>query len=112
MPLVDARYYKALLISPNKTVASEVAPLLAYGLPLAPIHDINAYPNGRQLAELLQSVEPKLCFLDFSTEAQAFELLGELRSTAATLPIIALLNANKPDLVLQCMRQGATDFLI
>ena len=46
MPIIDARHYKALLISPNKNIKSEIEPLLAHGLPLAPIHDVNAYPIG------------------------------------------------------------------
>src|SRR4051812_20833948 len=112
MPLVDARYYKALLISPSKMIGAEITPLLAYGLPLAPIHEVNGYPNRRQLVDVLKSVEPKLCFLDFSTEVQAFDFLRELRSVEPALPVVALLSSNKPDLVLQCMRQGATDFLI
>ena len=53
MPIIDARYYKALLISPNRNVTAEIMPLLAYGLPLAPIHDVNAYPGRRELVDLL-----------------------------------------------------------
>ena len=45
MPIIDARYYKALLISPNRNVTAEINPLLRTGLPLAPIHDVNAYPE-------------------------------------------------------------------
>ena len=40
MPIIDARYYKALLISPNRTILSEITPMLAYGLPLAPIQEV------------------------------------------------------------------------
>ncbi len=112
MPLIDARYYKALLISPNKSVMSEVAPLLAHGLPLAPIHDLNAYPSRRQLLDLLRSFEPKLCFLDFSTQQQALTVLADLHSSVPGMPVIALLGNDNPDVVLQCLRQGATDFLI
>jgi pilus assembly protein CpaE len=112
MPIIDARSYTALLISPNKTVASEITPLLAYGLPLAPIHDVNLYPGRRQLTDLLKSVDPKLCFLDFSTREQAFSVLAEIHSLVPGLPVIALLGTDNPDLVLQCLRQGATDFLI
>ena len=57
-------------------------------------------------------LEPKLCFLDFSTEQQAYSVLSDLHSLAPQLPVLALLAADNPDLVLQCLRQGATDFLI
>ena len=56
MPISDARYYKVLLICPNRSVTAEVTPLLAYGLPLAPIHDVNTYPNRRALVDLITSV--------------------------------------------------------
>jgi pilus assembly protein CpaE len=112
MPIIDARYYRALLISPNRAVTAEITPLLAYGLPLAPIHDVTAYPSRRQLIDLMRTAEPKLCFLDFSTQPQAFDVLSDLHSLVPNMPVIALLGANNPDLVLQCMRQGATDFLI
>jgi pilus assembly protein CpaE len=112
MPIIDARYYKALLISPNRTILSEITPMLAYGLPLAPIQEVPAYPTRRQLVDLLRTVDPKLCFLDFSTQQQAFEVLSDLHSLSPNLPVVVLLGANNPDLVLQCMRQGAMDFLI
>ena len=112
MPIIDARYYRALLICPNRTILSEITPMLAYGLPLAPIQEVPASPNRRQLVDLLKTVDPRLCFLDFSTPQQAFEVLSELHSLSPNLPVIALLGANSPDLVLKCMRQGAMDFLI
>jgi pilus assembly protein CpaE len=112
MPIIDARYYKTLLISPNRSVTAEITPLLGCGLPLAPIHDVNAYPVRRQLVDLLRTADPKLCFLDFSTEQQAYQVLRDLHSLAPQLPVVALIAANNPDLVLQCLRQGATDFLI
>jgi pilus assembly protein CpaE len=112
MPILDARYYKTLLISPNRNVTAEITPLLAYGLPLAPIHEVKDYPGRRELADLLRSADPKLCFLDFSTEQQAYNVLTDLHSLTPQIPVVALLAANHPDLVLQCLRQGATDFLI
>jgi pilus assembly protein CpaE len=112
MPIIDARYYKVLFICPNRAVMAEITPLLAYGLPLAPVHDVNMYPNRRQLMDLLSSVDPKICVLDFSSQTEAFGVLTELHSLAPQLPVIALLEANSPDLVLRCLRQGASDFLM
>ena len=112
MPIIDARYYKVLSICPNRTVMAEVMPLLAYGLPLAPVHDVNMYPSRRQVVDLLSSVDPKICFLDFSNQAEAFPVLSEIHSLAPQLPVVAILGSNSPDLVLQCLRQGASDFLM
>lgn len=86
--------------------------MLAYGFPLAPVHDVTTYPNHAQLVELLRTVDPRLCFLDFSIQQQAFDVLNELHSCAPGIPVVALLGAYDPDLVLQCMRRGALDFLI
>lgn len=112
MPLIDARFYKTALISPNKSVTSEIVPLLAYGLPLAPITEVNQYPNRRQLVDMLRSSEPKICFIDFSQEKQAFETLAEVHTLAPQIVNVALLGADNPDLILRCVRGGASDFLI
>jgi pilus assembly protein CpaE len=112
MPIIDARYYKVLLICPNRTVTTEFTPLLSYGLPLAPVHALDIYPNRRDIMTVLTTVDPKICFLDFSNGSEAISVLSELHQVAHQLPVIALLASDNPDLVLQCLRQGASDFLI
>ena len=113
MPIIDARYYKTLVICPNKSMASELAPILAYGLPLAPVHVTQDYPSRRTLMDLIKKVDPKLCFLDFSTNLEmALATAAELQGLNGSLPVVALLPGNNPDLILRCLRQGAADFLI
>jgi pilus assembly protein CpaE len=113
MPIIDARHIKTLLICPAKPMVVELTPILAHGLPLAPIHDLNVYPKRRQLVELLKSFEPAVCFLDFSTsKADAFEFVQDLHALVPEVPIVAILGTNDPNLMLQCLRQGAVDFLI
>ncbi len=113
MPIIDARYYKTLVICPNKSMANELAPILSYGLPLAPVHVTHDYPSRRPLIDLLKKIDPKLCFLDFSTNLEmALATAAELQGLNASLPVVALLPGNNPDLILRCLRQGAADFLI
>ncbi len=113
MPIIDARYYKTLVICPNKSMASELAPILSHGLPLAPIHVTQDYPTRRPLMDLIKKVDPKLCFLDFSSNLDmALATATELQALNSTLPVVALLPENNPDLILRCLRQGAADFLI
>jgi len=113
MPIIDARYYKTLVICPNKGMAGELAPVLAYGLPLAPVHIVSDYPSRRPLMDLLKKVDPKLCFLDFSTNLDmALATAAELQTLNSAIPVVALLPGNNPDLILRCLRQGAADFLI
>ena len=113
MPITDARRYKALLICPSKPMAHELGPILSHGLPLAPVLTINTYPNRRQLVDVLKSFEPALCFLDMTSgAAAAFQAMAELHTLAPAVPVIALLAPNAQDIVLQCLRQGAADFLV
>lgn len=113
MPIIDARQYKTLLISPSKPSVSELRPMLAHQLPLAPIQDVGVYPNRQELVDLLRSFQASICFLDVTTSRkEAFEVIADLHALLPALPIVVLLANNDPDLVLQCLRQGATDFLI
>src|SRR5262245_5633889 len=113
MPIIDARLYKILLICPSKPVITELMPMLAHGLPLAPVQDINAYPDRRQLVELLRTFEPAVCFLDVSSsKKEAFGVINDLQALAPGLPVIAVLASNDPDLILACVRAGAADFVI
>ncbi len=113
MPIVDARHYRTLVVCPNKTIATELTPMLAHGLPLAPIHSVQEYPTRRPLVDLLKKLDPRICFVDFSTDGErALGFMTELQATSSEIPVIALLMANQPDLILKCLRAGATDFLI
>src|SRR5687767_15159299 len=112
MPIIDARYYKTLVICPNRAMASELGPVLSYGLPLAPVTNIQTYPTRRQLVDLIKSADPKICFLDFSDADQGGAVLADLQQVNANLPVIALLPSGNADLVLKCVRSGAFDLLV
>jgi len=113
MPIIDARYYKTLLICPSKSLASEVGPLISHGLPLAPVQLVADYPTRRPLVDLVQKFDPKICFVDFTTNKDfAFGFVTELQAVNSTIAVIALLPSNDSDLILRCLRHGATDFLI
>jgi pilus assembly protein CpaE len=113
MPIIDARYYKTLVLCPNKSMANELAPILSHGLPLAPVHILQDYPARRALMDLIKKLDAKLCFLDFSTNLDmALATATELHAINPNMPVVALLPGNNPDLILRCLRQGAADFLI
>jgi pilus assembly protein CpaE len=112
MPIIDARYYKTLVICPNRTMAAELGPVLSNGLPLAPVTNIQSYPNRRQLVDLLKSADPKLCFLDFSDAEHGAAVLSDLLQVKPNLPVIALLPSGNADLMLKCVRSGASDLLV
>ncbi|HYP13050.1 MAG TPA: response regulator, partial [Bryobacteraceae bacterium] len=113
MPVTDARHYRTLLICPSRPMAADLSALLSHALPLAPVHHLPGYPDRRQLIDAFKSFEPSFCILDVSTSLQSgTAMLAELHSLVPGLPVIVLLTGNDPDIILQCLRQGATDFLV
>lgn len=93
-------------------MVGELRRLLATELPLAALTVLETYPTRAALAELAAS-GMLLCFLDVtSDQATAFAAMSILGSSYPEVPVFALLRSNDPDLILQCLRQGASEFLI
>jgi pilus assembly protein CpaE len=117
MPQPDAPRFsgtwKALFICPNQKIIRDLAPLLRRHLPTFSGHDLNAYPMRHQLAEVVSSETPNLCLLEVGEPPDAgLALIHDLLRLDPKLPIIVVLANNNPELVLRCLRQGASDFLI
>jgi pilus assembly protein CpaE len=117
MPQPDAPKFsgtwKALFICPNQKIIRDLAPLLRKHLPTFSGHDMNAYPMRHQLAEVLSAEAPNLCLLEIGDPREpGLALIPDLLRIDAKLPIIVVLANNDPELVLRCLRQGASDFLI
>jgi pilus assembly protein CpaE len=105
--------WKALFICPNPKIVRDLAPLLSKLLPTFSGHDLNTYPTRHQFAEVLASEGPNLCLIEISDPYErGLSLIADMLRTDAKLPIIVLLSSNDPELVLRCLRQGASDFLI
>ncbi|HFB98107.1 MAG TPA: response regulator, partial [Bryobacterales bacterium] len=103
----------ALLLCPNAKMMAELLPLLTHNIPGVQIHSVKEYPDAGTLADFVVNQHPRLCFLDVDTDPErALALIRELQLLDATLPIIVLLGQNEPDLILRCLRQGATEFLM
>jgi len=105
--------WKALFICPNQKIIRDLAPLLRKHLPTFSGHDLNAYPTRHQLAEVFSAESPNMCLLEIGETPDAgLGLIPDLLRLEAKLPIIVVLPSNDPELVLRCLRQGASDFLI
>jgi len=103
----------ALLICPNATMMTELLPLLTHNIPGVQIHSVKEYPDSSALTELVIDHHPRLCFLDVDTDSErALALIRELQLLDKALQIVVLLGQNEPDLILRCLRQGATEFLM
>jgi pilus assembly protein CpaE len=117
MPQSDAPKFsgtwKALFICPNQKIIRDLAPLLRKHLPTFSGHDLNYYPMRHQLAEVVGAETPNLCLLEIGETTDAgLAIIPDLLRIDPKLPIIVVLPSNDPELVLRCLRQGASDFLI
>ncbi|MGC8793627.1 MAG: AAA family ATPase [Bryobacteraceae bacterium] len=99
------------MICPDRAKAAELARLLGeYGLGMVPHH---GYPTGSALLALLHNPPPALCLVDADAEPEtALRLIAEINGRSPNLPIVALLGASNPDLILRCLRVGASEFLV
>lgn len=105
--------WKALFICPNQKIIRDLAPLLRKHIPTFSGYDLNTYPMRHQLADVLSSETPNLCLLEIGEQRETgLAMIADLLRMDAKLPIIAVLSNNDPELVLRCLRQGASDFLI
>jgi pilus assembly protein CpaE len=102
-----------LVVCPNNRLLGELGPLIAQHLPLTPIIEITHYPNRKEIADGVAATQPGLCFLDVGTDKdRGLSVLSDLMAVNPGLQVIALLSDNNPDLILTCLRQGATEFLL
>jgi pilus assembly protein CpaE len=103
---------RAVIISPNLRMASELDPLLKTHLADVPVSHLRSYPSPRDLGGAMGSGS-HLVFLDtVSDPEQAVQLLTEMARMGPSIQVIALLASNDPDFILRCLRAGAVDFLI
>lgn len=105
--------WKALFICPNQKIIRDLGPFLSRYLPAFSAHEINEYPTRQQMAEVLATQHISICFLEVSdAQEQGLAIIMELLRADPKLPIVVVLSANDPELVLRCLRQGASDFLM
>jgi len=72
--------------------------------------EVQAYPGRAAAHDMAARRSADLCFLDAGTDRDvALGLIREMREMG--IPVVALHTSNDPDLVLNCMRNGAVEFL-
>lgn len=105
--------WKALFVGPNIKIRRELTPFFTRHVAAFSGADVEGYPGLTQLADALRAHEPTLCFLDVSSDRNtALSLVPEILRVKPQLPVIAVLTQNDPDLILRCLRQGTTEFLL
>jgi pilus assembly protein CpaE len=105
--------WKALFICPNPKIIRDLGPLLSRYLPAFSAQEINDYPTRQKMAEVLATQHISICFLEVSdAPEQGLAVIMELLRADPKLPIVVVLSSNDPEIVLRCLRQGASDFLM
>jgi pilus assembly protein CpaE len=105
--------WRILTICPNPTIRKELVQLVQkFGLP-EPIADEYFYPDPRSLGQLLTAHQPNLCFVDVTHSLkEGLDAIHTISQTDSGIGIVALLSGNDPEVILKCLRQGASEFLI
>ena len=102
-----------LVICPERQIYTELTPLVSQLLPLTSIIEVSSYPSRKEASELLSKHQPWLCLVDVGKQKDvAIAAISDLYNLNRNLQIVALLPAKDSDLVLTCLRQGASEFLL
>ncbi len=101
-----------LVICPERQIYTQLTPLVSQLLPLTTIVEVSSYPNRKEATELLSRHQPWLCLVDVGKQRdEALATISELSNLNRNLQVVALLPAKDSDLILTCLRQGASEFL-
>jgi pilus assembly protein CpaE len=82
-------------------------------LPLTAVIEVSKYPDRKEAGDLLTRHQPWLCLVDVGKQKDmALTAISELSNLNRNLQIVALLPGKDSDLILTCLRQGASEFLL
>ena len=102
-----------LVICPERQIYAELTPLVSQMLPLTTVIEVSSYPDRKEAGELITKHQPWLCLVDVGKQRdQALATISELSALNRNLEVVALLPAKDSDLILTCLRQGASEFLL
>ncbi|MBS1859727.1 MAG: hypothetical protein JST11_30425 [Acidobacteria bacterium] len=98
--------WKPLVISPHADIARRIVAALAQ---TPPVCFLPEYPRMGTATGLAESKGANICFLDVATNAEHAQLL--IAELSPSLPVVALNLRNDADLILRCLRRGASEYL-
>jgi pilus assembly protein CpaE len=108
----DSGAWRICCISPNRLMVEGLSPALKRCFPGASVCDVRHYPEKDSLADDLGSPLPDVCFVDvISDRARPLSLIPQILQLDGRINIIVLIGAKEPDLILKCLRLGASEFL-
>ena len=100
--------WKPLVVCPSAPMGVQIRSALndqgLAGVPFVP-----QYPRAGEIAALLARESCNVCFLDVASDVDHALLL--VSEAAALVPLVALNPSNDADVILRCLRQGASEFV-
>lgn len=107
-----ATVLSAVLICPYRGLASAFHTACVGIRELRFIAELNEYPSVATLDQLLATQQIEAIFVDVGSDrAVALQLIAHLGKAAPDTAVAGLDQANNPEVILQCLRGGATEFL-
>lgn len=105
--------WRIFTVSSNRLILEELAPLLASSALSAADLQAGPYPQLPEFRRAISTPVPSAVFIDVSTgKDAALELVAAAGKMERPVPVIAILTENDPQLILRCVRQGATEFMV
>ncbi len=104
--------WQVIVISPSRKYVVELLPLISNEMANASFVELGGYPTTQNISDLPMNSSANLCFLDVpSDRQQALTTISALVGLKANLQIVVLVEEADPNLILQCLRHGAQEFL-
>ena len=109
----SAGNWKYLVICPSQGITKDLQQTLSGRMPSAEILEIPVYPPAAGLLEVLSVQTPDVCIADIvSDRDRGLTLIKDISAMQPKMPVIALIANNDTDLILRCLRAGASEFLV
>ena len=103
---------QAILVCPDRSLAQQFSETIAGLKALNILADIKEYPAIPMLDQRLSQLRPDAALLDVGSDRNtALSLLSHLAASYPNLSVIGLYGSGDPEVILQCMRSGAAEFL-
>lgn len=105
--------WRVCLISPSLAIQEELTPLISRSLPRALLRNIRKYPSSPELVQEWSNEVPDVCFVDVVTDpAGGAGMVRQVLEIDGQIKVVVLLAATEPELILKCLRLGASEFLL
>lgn len=102
----------ALLICPNDDLAQAVTASFQGVEGLSIVGTLAQYPSGHELSDCVQRHRPEVVLIDVSSKREpALQLIAQVVDYWPDISAVGVSDANDPEAILQCLRNGASEFL-